>query len=906
MLGPFRRLARVAPRRRWFGGKGAEIAVGARGRRGARSGALHVVTIEVRYAGNARRNDTCCRCARPRRRWRRRSTSSPAARSSTSCGERREVPTRAGPPPRRTVRRPGVRRSRRCRSGPACAGSRRSRATPRWCSATRSSSSSSASSTRGATRSWRSGALLARRGFRADAGAARRALAGGRGGGDRWRRAPLRPGGTDGWKYVVDAFPAGPVPPPALLAGDPRAWRARRRAARRARGAGRCRRSPRSRSGARTCAAGRRAARASWSGRSRWPPAAVPELAANERRACAPGSSGSRRWRPPACAAPARRPAPRAGAARGRAVADLRLRGRAGPPVRRAPARSTAPLQGRRRDAPLLRLRRRGRRKQGAARCATVAGPARDAFLEGYRSRAARRLLPEDDATAEVLLASLELEKLLYELRYEVGHRPDWVESRRGDLLRGGTVKRPVDAAEVDAQIQRLVELRHPDPHAVLGVHPDGDGVVVRAYRPDAERVTVLPDFGGQIPARHRKPGLFEARLNGRTRSSATCSRRLPRRRQLHPARPVQLPAYASVSWTRTSPPRDATSGSGSGSARIRGTTTASAGPSFAVWAPTARRRLGGGRLQLLGRAAAPDAQHRARPASGSCSSPRSATGARYKFEIRPGHGGAALLKADPYAFRTESPPATASVVHELDRYSAGTTRSGWSARREQDPDPARRWRCTRCTSARWRRVVGGRQPALLPGRRRAAQLADYVSEMGFTHVELLPVAEHPFGGSWGYQVDGLLRAHRAARAPRRLPALVDELHQRGIGVILDWVPAHFPTRRARAGASSTARALYEHEDPRLGRASRLGHAGLQLRPQRGAQLPARQRALLAGPVPRRRAAGGRGRRMLYRDYSRRAGRVDPEPATAAARTRRPSPSSARSTSGCAICTRAR
>lgn len=76
-------------------------------------------------------------------------------------------------------------------------------------------------------------------------------------------------------------------------------------------------------------------------------------------------------------------------------------------------------------------------------------------------------------------------------------------------------MKRPAEATEVDRQIQRLVELRHPDPHAVLGIHPDGDGVVVRAYRPDAERVTVLPDFGGQIPARHRNSGVFEARLNG-------------------------------------------------------------------------------------------------------------------------------------------------------------------------------------------------------------------------------------------------------------------------------------------------------------------------------------------------------------------------------------------------------
>ena len=84
-------------------------------------------------------------------------------------------------------------------------------------------------------------------------------------------------------------------------------------------------------------------------------------------------------------------------------------------------------------------------------------------------------------------------------------------------------MRRPTDLAKVDLEIERLVELRHPDPHAVLGIHPDGDGVVIRAFRPDAERVTILPDFGGEVPARHRKGGVFEARLNGRKDVFARC-----------------------------------------------------------------------------------------------------------------------------------------------------------------------------------------------------------------------------------------------------------------------------------------------------------------------------------------------------------------------------------------------
>ena len=193
-----------------------------------------------------------------------------------------------------------------------------------------------------------------------------------------------------------------------------------------------------------------------------------------------------------------------------------------------------------------------------------------------------------------------------------------------------------------------------------------------------------------------------------------------------------------------------------------------------------------------------------------------------------------------------------------------------------------------------WRRVPeDGDRP--LSYREAGVQLAEYCTDLGFTHVELLPVAEHPFGGSWGYQVSGYFAPTARFGGPDDLRAMVDTLHQAGIGVIVDWVPAHFPTRRVRAGSLRRHQPLRARRSP-PGRAPGLGHVRLQLRPQRGPQLPRGERAVLVGGVPHRRPAGRRGRldalpRLLTRP------RASGSPTrTAGGRTSRRSTCCARST----------
>ena len=185
--------------------------------------------------------------------------------------------------------------------------------------------------------------------------------------------------------------------------------------------------------------------------------------------------------------------------------------------------------------------------------------------------------------------------------------------------------------------------------------------------------------------------------------------------------------------------------------------------------------------------------------------------GARYKFEVL-GADGPLVLKADPLARQAELPPATASVVADPAPFAWGD--QAWLERRDAGPFDER-MSVYEVHLGSWRRnpLEGNRS---LTYRELAIELVDYVAELGFTHVEFLPVAEHPFGGSWGYQVSGYYAPTIRYGTPADFKFLVDALHARGIGVIVDWVPAHFP-RDDFALARFDGTALYEHEDPRQG-----------------------------------------------------------------------------------------
>jgi 1,4-alpha-glucan branching enzyme len=178
--------------------------------------------------------------------------------------------------------------------------------------------------------------------------------------------------------------------------------------------------------------------------------------------------------------------------------------------------------------------------------------------------------------------------------------------------------------------------------------------------------------------------------------------------------------------------------------------------------------------------------------------------GHRYKLSVA-GADGVTRLKADPFAIRAEVPPATASVVYE----SAYAWRdASWlDARRGADPltGPMSVYEVH---AGSWRQGYGWRE--------LAADLPAYVAEMGFTHVELMPVMQHPYAPSWGYQVSGYYAPQSSLGDPDEFRFLVDELHAHGVGVILDWVPAHFP-RDDWALARFDGTALYEHDDPRRG-----------------------------------------------------------------------------------------
>jgi len=226
-------------------------------------------------------------------------------------------------------------------------------------------------------------------------------------------------------------------------------------------------------------------------------------------------------------------------------------------------------------------------------------------------------------------------------------------------------------------------------------------------------------------------------------------------------------------------------------------------GVTFAVWAPNARQ------VSVVGDWNGWDGlAHPLRPVGSSgiweATVAEAADGHRYKYELLDA-GGHLRVKADPFAFAAEVPPLTASLVH---RSTYEWQDDAWLERR-RSVDPLTRPMSTyELHVGSWRQGLGWRE--------LAEQLGAYVRELGFTHVELLPVMQHPFSGSWGYQVTGFYAPQSTFGSPDEFRAFVDHLHSLEIGVILDWVPAHFP-RDEFALAEFDGSALYEHADPRRG-----------------------------------------------------------------------------------------
>ncbi|MGH8114967.1 MAG: 1,4-alpha-glucan branching protein GlgB, partial [Rhodanobacteraceae bacterium] len=236
------------------------------------------------------------------------------------------------------------------------------------------------------------------------------------------------------------------------------------------------------------------------------------------------------------------------------------------------------------------------------------------------------------------------------------------------------------------------------------------------------------------------------------------------------------------------------------------------AGTCFAVWAPNAEAVSLIGDFNDWNRASHPLQPRSDQSGIWELFVPGVGAGTLYKYHIRSRLGGYEVDKSDPFAFRTEAPPRTASIVWEL---SYDWQELEWLRDRARLNALDAPWSIYEVHLGSWRRPAED-PTRLLSYRELAHALADYVIDMGFTHVELLPVMEHPFYGSWGYQVTGYFAPSARYGTPQDFMYLVAHLHRCGIGVIIDWVPSHFPSDQ-HGLAYFDGTHLYEHADRRQG-----------------------------------------------------------------------------------------
>ncbi|REE05127.1 1,4-alpha-glucan branching protein GlgB [Citricoccus muralis] len=467
--------------------------------------------------------------------------------------------------------------------------------------------------------------------------------------------------------------------------------------------------------------------------------------------------------------------------------------------------------------------------------------PAQQAFLEGYESAVGKTV-----DTGSTVFTALMLDKALYETAYELRHRPDWVEvpaaAVRG-LLRRAAVAATVgperqstiqeDAVEPDHAAQdtarspaakdltaplevhaevlaAVANGRYHQPHEVLGAHLGDTGTVTfRVLRPLAEDLAVLLDDGTRVPLRHEHEGVWVGTAPATDPGHVPGYRILvtyPGVAEAEQDDPYRyLPTVGELDQHLFREGRHETLWTVLG-ARVRHYSSPQGditGTSFAVWAPNAAAvRVKGDFNGWDGR------QHALRSLGDSglweIFVPGIGVGTVYKYAIL-GRDGHWRDKADPMARWTEVPPASGSRVEDS-RYAFGD--EAWMEKRAATNPHDAAMSVYEVHAGSWRPGLSYRE--------LADQLVEYVSWQGFTHVEFMPVAEHPFGGSWGYQVTGYYAPTSRFGSPDDFKYLVDRLHQAGIGVLLDWVPAHFP-KDDWALATFDGQPLYEYADPRKG-----------------------------------------------------------------------------------------
>lgn len=362
---------------------------------------------------------------------------------------------------------------------------------------------------------------------------------------------------------------------------------------------------------------------------------------------------------------------------------------------------------------------------------------------------------------------------------------------------------------KLNDSFEAIARGRHGDPFSILGPHSAGESWIIRSWQPQAQTVELIDNNDNVLAEMNRvhPEGLFEARLALPV---------IPYRLRINENNHIYTidDAYRFDSLFGDLDRHLMKEGKllnladklGAHPMEIDGVK----GVHFAVWAPNASRVSVVGLFNQWDGRRHPMRMH---STSGvwDIFIPGLCCGDYYKYEIMDANGNLLPLKADPFARYMELAPGNASIVHE-DQYRWRD--DDWISHRQQNSTLDRPVSIYEVHLGSWRRSLDGNQS--LSYRDLAASLVPYVKDMGYTHIELLPVSEHPFDGSWGYQPIGLFAPTARFGKPEDFKYLVDACHQAGIGVIIDWVPAHFPRDEFGLGQFDGTH-LYEHADPRQG-----------------------------------------------------------------------------------------